>query len=161
MKLSKLGFSGKLENLHTNKGGSRRRKKVVSARFWNFLWLCFVWLIAFFFLLASFWFVPLSTCVSLFEREASNPHPHPNPNPHTQASRPLVFPLGRTNRPTDQWMDWQTKPLIESRVEMRERLCCQDAQSSPGTFQSSNRLQLTRFLVFGKNAKNVKKYKKI
>ena len=33
----------------TNKSGSRRRKKVVSARFWNFLWLCFVWLIAFFF----------------------------------------------------------------------------------------------------------------
>ena len=34
---------------NTNKSGSRRRKKVVSARFWNFLWLCFVWLIAFFF----------------------------------------------------------------------------------------------------------------
>ena len=44
---------------------------------------------------------------------------------------------------------------------MREKLCCQDAQSSPGTFQSSNRLQLTRFLVLGKNAKNAKKYKKI
>ena len=34
---------------------------------------------------------------------------------------------------------------LASRVEMRERLCCQDAQSSPGTFQSSNRLKLTRF----------------
>ena len=96
----------------TNKGGSRRRKKVVSARFWNFLWLCFVWLIAFFLLRASFWFVPLSTCVSLFETEASNPHPHPNPNPHTQASRPLVFPLfhsdGQTDQQTNGWTDRQS-----------------------------------------------------
>ena len=30
---------------------------------------------------------------------ASNAHPHPNP--HTQASRPLFFPLGRTDGPTD------------------------------------------------------------
>ena len=43
---------------------------------------------------------------------------------------------------------------------MRERLCCQDAQSSPGTFQGSNKLQLTGFLVFGENAKNEKKMKK-
>ena len=67
------------EHFYTNKGGSRRRKKVVSARFWNFLWLLFC----------------------------------------------LV--VGRTDGPTDQRMDWWTKPLIASRVKMRERLCCQDA----------------------------------
>ena len=67
----------------------------------------------------------------------------------TEASNPL--PLRRADRPTDWWMDW---------VEMRARLCCQDAQSSPGTFQSSNKPQLTWFLVFGKNAKNAKKQKK-
>ena len=89
--------------------------------------------------------------------EAPNLHPHPNPNPHTEASRPLVFPLFHSDGQMDRWMDWWTMPLIESGVEMRERLSCQDAQSSPGTFQSSNRLQLTRFLVFGKNANNLKK----
>ena len=34
--------------------------------------------------------------------EASNPHPHPNLNPHTQASRPLVFPLFHSVGQTDQ-----------------------------------------------------------
>ena len=34
---------------------------------------------------------------------ASNPHPHPNP--HTQASRPLFFPLRWTDGPTDRWLD--------------------------------------------------------
>ena len=41
--------------------------------------------------------------------KASNPHPHPNLNHHTQASRPLVFPLFHSARQTDQqinrWTD--------------------------------------------------------
>ena len=68
------------------------------------------------------------------------PKPKP-PHTHTQASRFSTIPLGRTDGPTDWWIDW---------VEMRARLCCQDAQSSPDTFQSSNRAQLTRFFVFEK-----------
>ena len=90
---------------------------------------------------------------------AANPHPHPNLNPHTQASRPLVFPLFHSDRQTDQQTDGLTdgQSLSESGVEMRDRLCCQDAQLSPGTFQSSIRLQLTRLLIFGKNAKNAEK----
>merc|ERR1711942_175005 len=41
---------------------------------------------------------------------ASNPHPHPNP--HTQASRPLVFPLfhsdGQMDQQTGRWTNRQS-----------------------------------------------------
>ena len=55
---------------------------------------------------------------------ASNPNTHPSPNLHTQACRPLVFPLFHLDRQTN----------IETGVEMRERMRCQDAQSSSWTF---------------------------
>ena len=49
---------------------------------------------------------------------------------------------------------------MKSGVEMRDRLRCQDAQLSPGTFQSSIRLQLTRFLVFLEKCEKCRKIKK-
>ncbi len=62
----------------------------------------------------------------------------------------------------NKWTDTDFDSIFISKVvkfatKMRERLCCQHTQSSSGTIWSSNRLQLTQFLIFEKNAKNVKK----
>merc|ERR1712074_419156 len=50
--------------------------------------------------------------VADIQTKSSNPHPRPNPNPHTQASRPLVFPLfylyRQTDQQTDGWTDGQS-----------------------------------------------------